>query len=151
MSPFPTVQHQRLVRKLSRASDDHIWSTDKGGEVLFAPMDVHFSDETVVQPDVLYVSSDRADRIGEQEIQAAPDLIMEVVSPSTSHRDAFDEKRLYEQNGVREYWTVDPDTSTVEIHALTDRELTLHQRCVEEGTATSALLHGLHVDLADLI
>jgi Uma2 family endonuclease len=113
-------------------------------------MDVHLSDETVVQPDVLYVSSNRASRIGEQEVRDAPDLIMEVVSPSISHRDAFDKKRMYEQNGVREYWIVDPDTNTVKIHALTDQELTLHQRCVEEGTATSALLRGLQIDLADL-
>jgi Uma2 family endonuclease len=113
-------------------------------------MDVHLADDTVVQPDVLYVSPDHADRIGEQEIEGAPDLVMEVVSPSTSHRDVFDKKRLYETHGVREYWIVDPDSETVEVHALSDESYTLHQRCVEEGTAASDLLDEFTVDLATL-
>ena len=150
MSPSPTVQHQRLVRRVSRALDDHVQRSDAGGEVLFAPMDVHLSDDTVVQPDVLYVSADRSDRIGEQEIDGAPDLVVEVVFPSTSHRDVFDKKRLYEESGVREYWIVDPDSETVEVHALTDEGLSLHQRHVGAGTAASALLDGCAVDLAAL-
>ena len=147
MSPSPTVQHQRLVRRVSRALDDHVQHSDAGGEVLFAPMDVHLSDDTVVQPDVLYVSAARADRVGEQEITGAPDLVVEVVSPSTSHRDVFDKKRLYETNEVREYWIVDPDSETVEVHALTDEGLSLHGRHVETGPAASALLDGFTVDL----
>ena len=150
MSPSPTVQHQRLVRKLSRVLDDYVQSIEAGGEVLFAPMDVHLTDDTVVQPDVLYVSPDRTDRIGEQEIDGAPDLVMEVVSPSTSHRDVFDKKRLYEKHGVREYWIVDPDSETVEVHTLTDEAYTLHQRCVEDGTAASALLDDFTIDLPTL-
>jgi len=71
-----------------------------------------------VQPDVLYVSPDRSDRIEEKGITGAPDLIMEIVSPSTSHRDVFDKKRLYEQTEVCEYWIVDPDSETVEVHVL---------------------------------
>jgi Uma2 family endonuclease len=113
-------------------------------------MDVHLSNDTVVQPDVLYVSPDRTDRIGEQEIEGAPDLVMEVVSPSTSHRDVFDKKRLYETHGVREYWIVDADSETVEVHTLTDEAYTLHQRCVETGTTASALLDEFAVDLATL-
>ena len=150
VSPSPTVQHQRLVRKLSRALDDHVQRSDAGGEVLFAPMDVPLSDDTVVQPDVLYVSGERADRIGEQETNGAPDLIMEVVSPSTSHRDVFDKKRLYEETEVREYWIADPDSETVEVPPLTDEGLSLHERHVDAGTAASALLDGLTVDLATL-
>jgi Uma2 family endonuclease len=110
-------------------------------------MDVHLSDDTVVQPDVLYVSAARADRIGEQEITGAPDLVVEVVSPSTSHRDVFDKKRLYEANEVREYWIVDPDSETVEVHTLTDQGLSLHGRHVETGPAASDLLDGFTVDL----
>ena len=150
MSPSPTVQHQRLVRRLNRVLDEHVQSSDAGGEVFFAPMDVHLSDDTVVQPDVLYVSGERADRIGEQKINGAPDLIMEVVSPSTSHRDVFDKKRLYEETEVLEYWIADPDSETVEVHALTDEGLSLHERHVETGPAASALLDGFAVDLADL-
>ena len=150
MSPSPTIQHQRLVRKLSQGLTDHVEGDERGGEVFFAPIDVRLSDETVVQPDVLYVSSDRAERIGEEEIDGAPDLVMEVVSPSTSHLDVFDKKRLYEQSGVREYWIVDPDSETVEVHVLADDELTLHERRVEKGTVTSGLLESFTIHLADL-
>jgi len=93
-SPSPTVEHQRLVLELCCLLDEHLQGQDEG-EVVPGPLDVHLTEDTVVQPDVLYVSPDRADRIGEQEIEGAPDLVMEVVSPSTSHRDVFDKKRLY--------------------------------------------------------
>jgi Uma2 family endonuclease len=148
-SPSPTVQHQRLVLELCCLLDKYL--QDQGeGEVVPGPLDVRLADDTVVQPDVLYVSPDRADRIGEQEIDGAPDLVMEVVSPSTSHRDVFDKKHLYETHGVREYWIVDPDSETVEVHTLTDESYTLHQRCVEGGTPASALLGDFTVDLPTL-
>lgn len=122
----------------------------RGGEVFFAPMDVRLADETVVQPDVLYVAPDRADRIQEQEIDGAPTLIIEVASPSTSHLDAFDKKQLYEAHGVREYWIVDPDTETVEVYTSGDEGYALHQRRVNTGTAASALLDDVAVDLDEL-
>jgi len=149
MSSSPTVEHQRLALELCCLLDEYL-QIQSEGEVVPGPLDVHLADDTVVQPDVLYVSPDRADRIGEQEINGAPDLVMEVVSPSTSHRDVFDKKRLYEKHGVREYWIVDLDSETVEVHTLTDGSYTLHQRCVETGTAASALLDGFAIDLATL-
>lgn len=95
MSPSPSFQHQTLVLTLATTLREYIQSQE-AGDVLIAPMDVHLSDDTVVQPDVLYVSPDRSDRIEEQEINGAPDLVIEVATPSTSHLDAFDKKQLYE-------------------------------------------------------
>jgi Uma2 family endonuclease len=148
MSPSPSTQHQRLVRRLSRTLENS--TRNMGGEVLFAPMDVYLSDDTVVQPDVLYVSSNRSDRIQEQEINGAPDLVMEVASPSTSHLDVFDKKQLYEAHGVREYWIVDPDTKTVEVYRNTDDGFRQHTRLVDEGKVSSTLLEDLTVSLEDL-
>ena len=149
MSPSPSVQHQRLVRRLSRILEEHI-QAHESGEVLFAPIDVHLSDDTVVQPDILYVSPGRADRIEEREINGAPDLIIEVASPSTSHLDAFDKKQLYEAHDVREYWIVDPDTETVEVYLNTDDGFRQHARAVRDGQASSALLNGFAVQLGTL-
>lgn len=149
MSPSPSIEHQRLVRILSRAVDDHIRGANEG-EMFFAPMDVRLSDDTVVQPDVLYVSAERADRVKEEEIEGAPDLVIEVVSPSTSHVDTFDKKQLYETHGVREYWIVDPDTETVEGGTPGDDGYVLHQRHVETGTVSSTLLTDFTVDLSTL-
>lgn len=148
MSPSPSTQHQRLVRRLTRALENSMLK--RGGEVFFAPMDVHLSDDTVVQSDVLYISPDRSDRIEEQEINGAPDLVMEVASPSTSHLDAFDKKQLYELHGVQEYWIVDPETKTVEVYQNTDDGFRQHTRLVEEGRVSSTILDDLTVSLEDL-
>ncbi|PSQ97430.1 MAG: hypothetical protein BRD55_02255 [Bacteroidetes bacterium SW_9_63_38] len=149
MSPSPSVQHQDIVLFLGSLLREYVQNQGKG-RTLIAPMDVRLSDETVVQPDVLYVSPDRTDRIGDDEIDGAPDLVIEVVSPSTSHVDGFDKKQLYETHGVREYWIVDPDTKTVEVYTSGDDGYTLHQRRVDTGTADSTLLSDPTVDLSTL-
>lgn len=113
-------------------------------------MDVHLSDETVVQPDVLYVSPEREDRVTEHEINGAPDVVAEVVSPSSSHRDVLDKKQLYESTGVREYWIIDPDTETVEIYVPGEEGYVLHQRHVSTGRASSSVLEAFDVDLVAL-
>lgn len=149
MSPSPSFQHQTLVLTLAATLREYIQSQE-AGELSIAPLDVHLSDDTVVQPDVLYLSPDRSDRIQEQEIDGAPDLVMEVASPSTSHLDAFDKKQLYEAHGVREYWIVDPETKTVEVYRNTDDGFRQHTRLVEEGQASSTILDDLTVSLEDL-
>ncbi len=149
MSPSPSVEHQDIVLFLGSLFREYVQNQGQG-RALIAPMDVRLSNDTVVQPDVLYVSPERTNRIGDDEIDGAPDLVIEVVSPSTSHVDVFDKKQLYETHDVREYWIVDPDTKTVEIYRPGDDGYALHQRHVDTGTASSALLSNLAVDLADL-
>lgn len=149
MSPSPSFQHQTLVLILATALREYVQSRD-AGEISIAPMDVHLSEDTVVQPDILYVSPDRSGRIEEQEINGAPDLVIEVASPSTSHLDVFDKKQLYEAHGVREYWIVDPETKTVEVYRNTDEGFRQHARAVDDGRVASALLDDFTVILGDL-
>lgn len=149
MSPSPTPHHQlvqsNLFYELSRFTREQ-----NGGRVLSAPLDVRFSDTEVLQPDLVYVAQSRLDIIGEQNIDGAPDLIAEILSPSTAHKDLTTKKRLYEVHGVAEYWTVDPDQQAVEIFENTDDGFVQHLRVVETGTVTSALLNDFTLDLADL-
>ena len=147
MAPSPATRHQRIVAYLYRSLYNH--APDKG-EVLFAPMDVKLSESDVLQPDLMFVAQERLDVIGEQAIDGAPDLVMEVLSPSTARHDLTTKKRLYEVHGVREYWIIDPDSSTVEIHTNTDAGFTQHARQVDSGTAASALVEGLSVDVEAL-
>jgi len=86
MTPAPGIPHQRLVGRLYRHLDDHVRSR-KLGEVLMAPFDVVLSPTDVVQPDLLFVAAGRASIIGEKFISAAPDLVVEILSPSTEDRD----------------------------------------------------------------
>ncbi len=149
MTPAPSIQHQRIVAALYRALDTFV-RDGANGEVLFAPTDVRLDDDTVVQPDVLFVAAEHADRVGTQEIGGAPDIVMEVVSPTNSHHDLLLKKELYERHGVPEYWIVDPESRTVEVFRNTDDGFAQHARVVEAGAATSALLEDFTVDLDGL-
>ena len=83
-----------------------------------APFDVVLSDTDVVQPDILFVSNERMGIVTEDNIQGAPDLVIEILSPSTAERDRTFKRSLYARHGVREYWLVDPDARSVEVLVL---------------------------------
>lgn len=149
MSPSPSARHQRILRALFRSLDAFVVHDDLG-EVLFAPMDVYLSEENTLQPDLIFIARDRRNIIGEQKIEGAPDLIVEILSPSTAYLDLTKKKRLYEMHGVKEYWTVDPEQQTVEVFENTDDGFMQRARVVESGTAASTLLDDFTVDLDDL-
>ena len=105
LSPSPVRLHQFLVMRIWRVLDDAARAV--GGEALVAPMDVHLAEHTVAQPDVLYVSPERQE-ILQTWIEGAPDLVVEVLSPSTARMDRLLKLNRYAEAGVREYWLVDP-------------------------------------------
>ena len=149
MAPSPTPFHQIIQSNLHFALARFV-RTERLGQVLTAPMDVRLSEEDTVQPDLIFIAAERSHIIGEQAIDGAPDLIVEILSPSTAYRDLTTKKRLYEEHGVREYWVVDPDSETVEVFELADERFMQHARAVEAGTTSSAVLEGFAVDLTDL-
>ena len=81
---------------------------DLGWVFFNPPTDVLLSDHDVVQPDLIFVSRERKHVITDANIQGAPDLVVEILSPSTASRDWRDKLDLYERHGVAEYWLVDP-------------------------------------------
>ena len=149
MSPSPTPTHQRILRSLVVALHLFVEEHDSG-ELLFAPMDVYLSEIDTPQPDILFIAKARLDIIGEKYIEDAPDLIMEILSPSTAYYDLKKKKRLYEASGVKEYWIVDPEDQEIEIYALVEGRFELFGREAGQGTITSKLLAGFSVDLADV-
>lgn len=149
MSPSPSVRHQRVVLRLGRVLLTAA-EADDAGEAFVAPMDVSFSDVDTVQPDLLFVSAERLDIIGEQRIEGAPDLVIEVLSPSTAYLDLAQKKRLYEREGVKEYWVVDPEQRAVDVYTNTEDGFVQHVRVVDSGTATSHVLSGFSVGLVEL-
>ncbi len=149
MSPSPSPRHQIIQSNLFFALSRFVRANQKG-RVFSAPLDVQFSDTDVLKPDLLYVNHDRLDCIGEQSIEGAPDLVAEILSPATAHRDLTEKKRLYEAHGVREYWVVDPETEAVEVFRNSENEFEQAFRVVESGVVGSTVLDGLEIDLADL-
>ncbi len=85
------------------------------GQDYFAPFDVVLSDTDAVQPGLLFVSKDRLHIVTADNVQGAPDLVVEICSPSTARLDWTAKRELYACHGVREYWIVDPEAATVAV------------------------------------
>ena len=116
VSPSPKVKHQRVARwlfeLLVRAERDGC------GHVYTAPLDVVLSPRDVVEPDLLFIAQDRLAIITEDNVQGAPDLMVEIISEGSRKRDAITKRDLYERYGVRCYWLVDPEEETVRVFEL---------------------------------
>lgn len=111
--PSPTVEHQYSMTRFTVILGQHVRQQGLG-VVLTSPIDVHLGEE-VVEPDVVFVSNERKAILAGKEIAGAPDLVIEVFSPSTGVRDRTVKRRLYEAFGVIEYWLADGDARTVEV------------------------------------
>jgi Uma2 family endonuclease len=111
LSPSPLLLHQAVV--LSLAETLRRIARQVGSWVFVAPLDVHLTDHSVVQPDVIYVSQARKG-ILQAWIEGAPDLLIEVLSPGTARNDRGEKLRLYAEHDVREYWIVDPFERQIE-------------------------------------
>ena len=110
----PSTRHQRVLTEL--LLELHVYLREQGtGRVFPAPCDVVLSEFDVVEPDLLVVTQAANGRITEANIQGAPDLVVEILSPSTKGRDRVLKLRLYEKFGVREYWIVDPVGESIEV------------------------------------
>ena len=114
VTPAPTPFHQVVKGRIKRVLEEFIESRGLG-TVLDAPCDVVLSPNDVFQPDVLYVSTAQRAIIGENFIAGAPDLVVEVLSPSTQSRDRIAKVRRYATFGVREMWLADPVAKTIEV------------------------------------
>ncbi len=149
MTPVPGTPHQRLVGnlylRLRRHVDDHGL-----GEVLVAPCDVVLSPTDVVQPDLLFVAADRLAIIGEKYISAAPDLVVEVLSPSTEDRDRTLKTELYAGFGVRELWLAETDAKTIEVLTNSGDGFRRVAVFVLGNVLRSPLLPGLEIPIAEL-
>ena len=104
----PRTAHQRTSRDILIPINTFVAENDLG-EVFIAPCDVVLSETDVVQPDLLFVSKERSHIINEDNIRGAPDLVIEILSPSTAQRDRTLKRTLYALHGVPEYWQADTD------------------------------------------
>ena len=134
VTPAPGVRHQRVIIPLGSRLYEHVRARGLG-EVLVAPTDCILSNVTVVQPDILYVATDRQTIISERGIERAPTLAVEVLSPSTARLDRDRKMKLYAEYGVPYYWIVDPETRSVEAYTLTGTAYALAARLTSEPAA----------------
>jgi Uma2 family endonuclease len=111
--PGPKIRHQALSTRLIVGLGRHI--VENGlGLLLHAPADVYFDEENAFQPDILFISEERMGTLVKEDgVYGAPDLVIEILSPSTAYYDPKSKFQVYEKYGVREYFTVDPKDNEV--------------------------------------
>ena len=147
--PSPTVPHQRVGALLG--AKFVVFVLNGGlGEVFHAPIDVVLSDTVVVQPDLVFVSNERAHIIEHSNIQGAPDLVVEIRSPSTAGHDEVTKRALYERYGIPEYWMTDPEAQTVNVLLLGENGYEVVGTYNRGDTLTSPTLEGFSLTLDDI-
>ena len=114
VSPAPQMRHQRVLIRLLYEIETFLRQSGLG-ELFVAPTDVVFTRFDVVEPDLLYISKARAEIVGTANVGGAPDLVIEILSPSNRRYDEMKKRDLYDRTGVPEYWIVDPEAETVKV------------------------------------
>lgn len=148
----PSTAHQRVC--IALATQFYNSLKDKKCEVFIAPFDVRLPEaneadddvETVVQPDITVICD--PNKIDDKGCRGTPDLIVEIISPSTASMDYIKKFRLYEHHGVKEYWLVHPSYKVVNIHRLNDAgKYEVAENYSENDTVEIKILSGMTIDL----
>lgn len=117
VTPAPSLRHQRISADLVTWLNGFVREHDLG-EVFAAPVDILFAEDDYVEPDLVFVRNDHRDYLTDRGIEGPPDLVVEILSPSTADRDRGIKLERYRHFGVPEYWVVDPDARTIEVWRL---------------------------------
>jgi Uma2 family endonuclease len=149
LSPSPKEIHQYISSILHIMIGTFVRERSLG-KVYFSPFDVVLSDTNVVQPDILFISNERADIITSDNVQGAPDLVVEILSPATAERDRTVKLDLYAQHGVKEYWIVDPDAKTITVLLRGEGGLGVVGIYGEGETLRSPTLAGFSADVQEV-
>lgn len=149
VTPSPTPYHQEISRKLEFKMVAFVEERDLG-HVYDAPLDVYFGDSDVYQPDIIFIRKEREEIIGKTKIEGTPDIVIEILSPSTAYYDLRKKFRIYEQSGVSEYWVVDPGLKRIEVYENKGKKFNIYMEAEGEGKVSSKVLEGFGVELGEV-
>lgn len=153
VSPCPVTRHQELAGRLYFEIELFLRQHPGTGRVFFAPFDVIFTRWDVVEPDLLYIAADQTEILTSKNVQGAPALVIEVLSPGTRGTDEHAKRLLFERGGVREYWMVDPEFEAVTVlrrRADGSFPIAASLSRVQGETLTTPLMDGLSIPLPTL-
>jgi Uma2 family endonuclease len=150
VTPSPIRRHQDAVLRIASALLAYVDA--HGGKVYPAPMDVYFSERTIVEPDVVFLSVESAARLDDHRyVDVVPDLVVEVSSPSTRRLDLIKKRGLFERERVPEYWFVDLDEEVVDVYRLDETGHYPEPETLAAGQALTCLAApGLAIPVADV-
>ena len=151
MTPAPVTRHQKISKNLLFEIERFL-RTNPLGEIFAAPVDMVFSREPpqVVVPDLVFVAAEHLSLITEKNLQGIPDLLVEILSPTTATSDRQVKHALYERVGVPEYWVVDPERNSVQVFRLSGGR---YAEALEFGLGDrleTPLLPGLSIPLSEV-
>lgn len=148
VSPSPKTRHQRVAGNLFaflRRAEQAGY-----GQAFIAPLDVVFDPQNVPQPDVFFVRQARLSIVTEDNVQGAPDVIVEILSDSTRKRDFGAKLRLYARYRVPHYWIADTDDETIQLYTLTEAGYRQEPLLRAGQTLTCPLFPDISTDVADI-
>ena len=152
MSPSPNTEHQKVSGEIFGIL--YNFMKDKPCDLFSAPFDVKLTSEsddenpTIVQPDLL-VCCDK-NKLTEQGMIGAPDITVEILSPSTAFKDESQKLKIYEKSGVKEYWIVNPEAEYIMIYRLEGVKYGKPEYLRDDDIIESAVLKGLKIKLPDI-
>ncbi len=149
MTPSPNPRHQIILGRLFIALSTFV-EKKKSGIVFVSPIDVYLDEENAFQPDIIFISNEKKGIIKKDGIYGSPDLVIEILSPSTAHYDLREKFKVYERYGVQEYWIVDPEANVIEIYLNKDGKFSLIKAAEKQGKIESSLLKGMKVSLTEI-
>jgi Uma2 family endonuclease len=149
MTPSPTPYHQEISRKLEFKILGFV-EERKLGHVYYAPLDVFLSDREVYQPDIIFIRKERKNIIGRTKIEGPPDIVIEILSPSTAYYDLREKFRTYEQSGVGEYWIVDPGLKKIEVYVNDNKKFIIHSETEGMESVSSRILEEFKLSPVDI-
>lgn len=151
VTPAPTPRHQGIAGILHLALGSFI-REHRLGRLFFAPLDILLSEHDIAQPDLVFISNERASILGEKNVQGAPDLVVEVLSDSTRRTDETVKRAIYERSGALEYWLVDPKRQTVQVFRRSGEGFGFARTLSAEAgdVLTSALFPGFELAVGEI-
>ncbi|HMV45013.1 MAG TPA: Uma2 family endonuclease [Leptospiraceae bacterium] len=142
----PSLYHQDILLNLSSLFRNFLLK-NKIGKVFVSPLDVMLSEKDVYQPDIRILLNESFPKMKENKIEGTPDLVVEILSPSTAYYDLKQKKTTYEKSGVREYWVVDPIQKTVELFENQNGKFISFAEHSKTEIAKSRLVAGMEIEL----
>ena len=154
VTPSPVMRHQAILGRLYLSLGNFLAEQPQLGRAFFAPFDVIFTRWDVVEPDLLVIAGDQLDILMTKNVQGAPAIVVEILSPGTRKVDESIKRRLFDRGGVREYWLIDPELDIVKVYRRAADET--FPRVAElsreaDDTLTSDVLPGWSVPLTRLL
>lgn len=148
--PSPLLLHQIAAGRLYVILSDYV--RERGGMVLFAPLDIVLTEYDVVQPDLLLFTKERQHLLHPEKVtRVPPDLAIEILSPSTAGNDRGRKMQLLARHGVPEYWLVDPQAVTIEVYWLSGNQFALASTAAGDKPVQSPLLPELSMAPVHLV